>query len=54
MRFGGYVKKDFQSVVTHLCPYPRIHWVTPSKAPHVSPDQQNKNASVEEIIEAAY
>ena len=36
MRFGGYLKKDFQSVVTHLSPIPKLHFVTPSKAPHVS------------------
>ena len=34
MRFGGNKNKSLYELTTDLVPFPRIHFVAPSKAPH--------------------
>ena len=38
MRFGGTINKTFDEMVANLVPFPRIHFLTPSKALHVPVD----------------
>ena len=38
MRFGGTTNKSLQEIVANLTPYRRVHFVAPSKSPHINPN----------------
>ena len=54
MRFGGSLDKNFREMTTSLVPYPRIHFITPAKAPHASADSQVQDATLDDIVQAVH
>ena len=46
MRFGGSINKSLNDMAIELCPFPRIHFLQPSKALHVPVDYQEEAPTV--------
>ena len=54
MRFGGSTNRNLNELITDLVPYPRLHFVAPSKAPYTATNNQKDNPSVNEIVESVF
>ena len=54
MRFGGTSNKSLNEIAVDLTPYPRIHFVAPSKSPHINPHDTQVSPSVNEMVDSIY
>ena len=54
MRYGGTSNKSLNDIASDLAPYRRIHFVAPSKSPHINPDKIQEALSVSEMVDSIY
>ena len=54
IRFGGSSNKSLHEMTADLVPYPRLHFVAPSKAPHIELNDTVEAPTVDEMVEGVY
>ena len=54
MRFGGTKGKSLYEIAADLVPFPRLHFVIPSKYPYIELNSTEMASTVDEMVNSVY
>ena len=54
MRFGGTKGKSLYEIAADVVPFPRLHFVIPSKSPYIELNSTEMASNVDEMVNSVY